>query len=74
MKRFEENENQVVLYFTELDNEPICVPFSINENSKIEARVDAFVKLYDYYNPEWNVMRVSAFAIINDCLFIFVEV
>lgn len=59
VKKFEESKNQVILYFTELNNEPICVPFNINENSKVDARVDANVKLYDYYNPDLQVSTVS---------------
>lgn len=64
VKKFEESENQVILYFTELNNEPICVPFNINENSEVDARVDANVKLYDYYNPE---LQVSTTYKVNKC-------
>ncbi|KAF5301333.1 hypothetical protein FQA39_LY10731 [Lamprigera yunnana] len=55
VKKFEENDNQVILYFTEIDEEPVCVPFYINEYNKVDPRVDANVKLYDYYNPDLQV-------------------
>ncbi|KAK5647506.1 hypothetical protein RI129_002398 [Pyrocoelia pectoralis] len=55
VKKFEESINQVVLYFTEINNEPICVPFTIIEHSKIGSRMDANIKLYDYYNPDIQV-------------------
>ncbi|XP_031329285.1 pregnancy zone protein-like isoform X2 [Photinus pyralis] len=55
VKKFEESINRVVLYFTEIDNEPICVPFTIVEHSRIGSRMDANVKLYDYYNPDIQV-------------------
>ncbi|KAK4885470.1 hypothetical protein RN001_001741 [Aquatica leii] len=56
VKKFEENANQVVLYFTEVNREPICVPFYINELSKVDGRLEANVKLYDYYNPDLKVV------------------
>jgi len=40
------------------------VPFNINENSEIDARVDATVKLYDYYNPE---LQVATKYKVNKC-------
>lgn len=59
MKRFEDEGNRVVLYFTELDNEPVCVPFAINENAAVTARADPTIKLYDYYNPELQISTVG---------------
>ncbi|XP_025830784.1 alpha-2-macroglobulin-like isoform X2 [Agrilus planipennis] len=61
VKRFEESENQVVLYFTQLSHDPICVPFTINENAVVDSRVDAIAKLYDYYKPELQIAIVRTF-------------
>lgn len=61
IKRFEDEGNRVVLYFTELNNEPVCVPFIINENAVVTSRADAAIKLYDYYNPELQISTVSCF-------------
>lgn len=59
VKRFEEIDNKVILYFTKLNEERICRPFLINENTVVESREPAVVKLYDYYNPEISVLTVS---------------
>ncbi|KAF5307210.1 hypothetical protein FQR65_LT00726 [Abscondita terminalis] len=56
VKKFEEYDNQVILYFTELNKEPVCVPFYINELIKMDVRMAANVKLYDYYNPDRQVV------------------
>lgn len=61
---FEEEKNKVVLYFNEINNEPVCVPFTINENIAVENLVETTVTLYDYYKPE---MRVSKVYKMNRC-------
>lgn len=61
LKRFEENDNKVILYFVELNNEPICVPFTITEHAIVENHVDAIVNLYDYYKPEYKVSTVCIY-------------
>ncbi|XP_017785332.1 PREDICTED: alpha-1-macroglobulin-like isoform X1 [Nicrophorus vespilloides] len=53
VKKFEEFEDKVVLYFTELTNDLVCVPFNINENIIIDNRVNTTAKIYDYYRPEF---------------------
>lgn len=50
-KRFEETEDKVILYFSEVDNTKICAPFLIREQNFVENRTNAIVRLYDYYNP-----------------------
>ncbi|KRT86107.1 hypothetical protein AMK59_2450, partial [Oryctes borbonicus] len=57
VKKFEELANRVVLYFTELTNEPVCVPFNINENIFVENVINTTIKLYDYYKPELSVIK-----------------
>ncbi|KAK9737499.1 Macroglobulin domain MG3 [Popillia japonica] len=57
VKKFEELANRVVLYFTELTNEPVCVPFNINENVFVENIINTTIKLYDYYKPELSVIK-----------------
>lgn len=59
MKKFEEYATHVVLYFTELTNEPVCVPFNINENVFVENIINTTIKLYDYYKPELKVIKVK---------------
>lgn len=59
LKKFEELQNKVVLYFVEITNEPICVKFTINEHAIVENHSDAVVTLYDYYKPEIRVSTVS---------------
>lgn len=64
LKRFEEIDNKVILYFVELSNEPICVPFTIKEHAVVENHVAAIVNLYDYYKPEYKVSTVRLTAIL----------
>ncbi|KAI4467993.1 macroglobulin / complement [Holotrichia oblita] len=65
VKKFEELANRVVLYFTELTNEPVCVPFNINENVFVENIINTTIKLYDYYKPELSVIKVSQLVSCN---------
>lgn len=59
MQRFEEDKNQVLLYFTKLANEQICAPFVISESNKIEDLSNSTVKIYDYYKPEFEASEVN---------------
>ncbi|CAH0550920.1 unnamed protein product [Brassicogethes aeneus] len=65
IKMFEEVKNQVVLYFTKLNNEQVCFTFNINENSVVETRKDSVIKLYDYYKPEYE--NVQLYQMNKDC-------
>jgi len=55
IKKFEETDNKVVLYYTEVNNEIICTSIYLNRYAKIEGDGKSYVKLYDYYNPALNV-------------------
>lgn len=59
VKRFEEEKNQVLIYFTKLANEQICAPFVISESNKIEDHNNSTVKIYDYYRPELEASEVN---------------
>lgn len=59
VKRFEEDRNQVLLYFTKLANEQVCAPFIISESNKIEDPSNSTVKIYDYYKPEFEASEVN---------------
>lgn len=52
VEKYEEIDNKVVLYFTEITSEKICISFLINEQNLIENRTEAIVHLFDYYNPQ----------------------
>lgn len=64
VKRFEEENNQVLLYLTGLAKEQICVPFVISESNKIDDRSNSTVKIYDYYKPEFEAFELYK---INGC-------
>lgn len=59
VKRFEEDRNQVLLYFTKLANEQVCAPFVISESNKIEDHSNSTIKIYDYYKPEFEASEVN---------------
>ncbi|XP_076257908.1 alpha-1-macroglobulin-like isoform X1 [Rhynchophorus ferrugineus] len=65
IKKFEETENQINLYFTKLDKSEICFSFSIIEQSKLERRKDNTIKMYDYYNPEEMILHL--YKVSNNC-------
>lgn len=64
VKKFEENNNQIILYITKLSKEQICVNFKINENTLVEEKKNSVVKLYDYYKPEYENLQFYA---MNTC-------
>ncbi|RZC36886.1 pregnancy zone protein-like, partial [Asbolus verrucosus] len=63
VKMFEELQQKIILYFTKLDAQQICINFNINENAVVHSRSESTVKLYDYYKPEYAVLQ---FYKIND--------
>lgn len=64
IKKFEEIDNQIILYITKLSKEQICINFNINENVLVEERKESTVKLYDYYKPEYENLQ---FYTVNAC-------
>lgn len=59
MKRFEEEKNKVILYFTKLGNEQVCPSFIMKESNKIEGHSNSTIKIYDYYKPEFEASKVN---------------
>ncbi|XP_028141183.1 alpha-2-macroglobulin-like isoform X2 [Diabrotica virgifera virgifera] len=57
IEMFEEKDDKVNFYFTKLDKHLVCFTFNINENYLIEERKNSLVKVYDYYNPEYEIQQ-----------------
>ncbi|XP_071446763.1 murinoglobulin-1-like isoform X2 [Hetaerina americana] len=55
LKRWEENNNQVNLYFDELSSMRTCVRFVVHRESEVENPKPATIKVYDYYQQELSV-------------------
>lgn len=67
--------NRVVLYFTKLGQQQVCITFKINEHSVVAAKSDSVVKLYDYYQPEREVIqfyKMSSKCDLNENLAIMI--
>lgn len=65
IKRFEETEEQINIYFTSLGRSQVCFSFFINENLAVQNRKDSVVKLYDYYRPEQSLLQF--YKVVNNC-------
>lgn len=57
LKRHDVSGNYVHFYFYELTNEQKCFQFLIKNDLEVENAKPATVKLYDYYQTEWEVTK-----------------
>lgn len=58
VKRFEENKDVVTLYFDKLTGQTNCVSLIVIRENIVDRTEPANVKLYDYYQKEFEVSTV----------------
>jgi hypothetical protein len=63
VKRWEEEKDQVNLYFEELSTRRQCVGFLVVQETQVENPLPAIVRIYDYYQQELSVSAVSYFCL-----------
>jgi hypothetical protein len=61
VKRWEEQKDQVNVYFEELSTRRQCVGFLVVQETEVENPLPAIVRVYDYYQQELSVSAVSSF-------------
>ncbi|CAG9766184.1 unnamed protein product [Ceutorhynchus assimilis] len=71
IKMFEEKDEQINFYFTNLGKNQVCFTFNINENVPVEDRKEGLIKLYDYYRPENSILQF--YKIISNCSRSFID-
>ena len=59
MKRFEEDQDIVTIYFDKLTGQKTCISFKIIQEYFVDHLKPANVRLYDYYQQELTVFTVS---------------
>ncbi|XP_020295682.1 alpha-2-macroglobulin-like protein 1 isoform X2 [Pseudomyrmex gracilis] len=62
VKRFEENQGMVTIYFDKLVNEKTCISFTVVRENIVDKLEPANVKLYDYYQQELTISNSYSFA------------
>ena len=60
IKRWEEERDQVNVYFEELSTMRQCVGFLIVQETLVENPLPAIIRVYDYYQQELSVSTVSS--------------
>ncbi|XP_046398811.1 alpha-2-macroglobulin-like protein 1 isoform X2 [Ischnura elegans] len=55
LKRWEENNNQINLYFDQLSSTRVCIDFLVQQDTQVENAKPATVKVYDYYQQELSI-------------------
>jgi hypothetical protein len=60
VKRWEEERDQLNVYFEELSARRQCVGFLVVQESHVENPKPAIVRIYDYYQQELSVSMVSS--------------
>lgn len=73
IRRYEQERDNVVLYFTGLTDEKVCASFNLVESQKVENRSASTVNIFDYYKPESRASLVSVCsayvcAVLHFCL------
>jgi hypothetical protein len=63
VKRWEEEKDQVNLYFEELSTRRQCVGFLVVQETQVENPLPAVIRIYDYYQQELSVSVVSSFCL-----------
>lgn len=58
-KRYEVDGNLVTIYVDEFSSEELCFTFKIIREVDVENPKPGFVKVYDYYKPEYFTTMVS---------------
>jgi hypothetical protein len=61
VKRWEEEKDNVDLYFEELSTRRQCIGFLMIQETEVENPAPAIVRVYDYYRQELSVSTVSSF-------------
>ncbi|XP_076248907.1 alpha-1-macroglobulin [Calliopsis andreniformis] len=64
VKRFEEDHGVVTLYFDKLTNEKVCVSFQVEREVIVDRLKPENVKLYDYYNREFTILKSYSFPAV----------
>ena len=59
IKRYEVDGNSVLFYVDELTPRETCVEFEALQEVEIRNRKEGTVKVYDYYEPKFQVTDVS---------------
>lgn len=59
VKRFEEDNDMVSIYFDKLTSQKNCISFKIIRENVVDRLEPANVKLYDYYQQELMVSSVN---------------
>lgn len=60
IKRYEVDGYKVTFYVDEFSPEDICLTFRMIREIEVEEVKPGTVKVYDYYQPEYSVSKVSA--------------
>ena len=63
VKRWEEERDQVNVYFEELSTRRECVGFLVVQETQVENPLPAIIRMYDYYQQELSVSAVSSFCL-----------
>ncbi|XP_031782380.1 alpha-1-macroglobulin isoform X1 [Nasonia vitripennis] len=61
VKRFEENDDTVAIYFDKLTAQKTCISFQAIRENVVDHAEPANIKLYDYYQQELTVSTSYAF-------------
>lgn len=57
---WEEFEDRINFYFEDLRNRKNCVEFLVRQETCVENASPALIKLYDYYNTQYQSTSVSS--------------
>ena len=63
VKRWEEDRDQVNVYFEELSTTRQCVGFLVVQETQVENPLPAIIRIYDYYQQELSVSTVSSYSL-----------
>lgn len=65
IKKWEENDGQMLFYLTEVGSSQICLKFLLARKFEVEDPLSAVVTVIDYYHPEVSTSKVGTIAMLT---------
>ncbi|XP_076109197.1 CD109 antigen-like [Mytilus galloprovincialis] len=66
VKKIEEENKKVVLYFDEISNNPICITMKATRTGLVSKLKPSAVRVYDYYEPEHQATKFYHVTVLQN--------
>ncbi|XP_072264625.1 CD109 antigen-like [Pyxicephalus adspersus] len=67
IKKVETHSDGVYIYLDSVTGKEVCIPVPMVRSSKVASSQDAFIKIYEYYNPSSSASRTYTLKSTDIC-------